>query len=55
MSTATAITLSAATIAGLVLAGAGTLLLVKGIDRKRGALMIGAGLVIVGNVLILAV
>lgn len=47
--------LSIAMIAAFVLAAGGVYLLVKGKDRKRGALMLLAALVTFANVLILTV
>ncbi len=46
--------LSLAMVAALVLAVAGVRLLAAGLDRQRGALMVGAALVLVINVLIWA-
>ncbi|WP_188063993.1 LPXTG cell wall anchor domain-containing protein [Sphingobium sp. KCTC 72723] len=42
-------------LAGLLLTGGGFYVLVKLRDRKRGALMLVAGLVMFGNVAIMAV
>ncbi|MDB5692397.1 MAG: hypothetical protein JWO81_1460 [Alphaproteobacteria bacterium] len=47
--------LSIAVLAAFLLIGAGLWLIVKGGDRKRGALMVVAALVLVANVLIWAV
>jgi LPXTG-motif cell wall-anchored protein len=47
--------LSLLMLAGLVLIGGGIYLLAKRKDRRRGALMIAAGAVMLGNVVIWAV
>ncbi|MGV3769272.1 MAG: hypothetical protein ACO1NM_04495 [Sphingobium phenoxybenzoativorans] len=47
--------LSLLMLAGVALTGGGVYLLVKKIDRKRGILMVIAGLVMFGNVAIWAV
>ena len=47
--------LSIAMIGAVVLAAGGVYLLIKGKDRKRGALMLLAALVTLANVLILTV
>jgi hypothetical protein len=47
--------LSILMLAGVLLTGGGVYAIVKKRDRKRGALMIVAGLVMFGNVLIVAV
>ena len=47
--------LSIAMIAAFVLAAGGLYMLIKGKDRKRGALMLLAALVTLANVLILTV
>jgi len=44
--------LSIAMLAVFALVAGGTWLIVKGRDRKRGGLMLGAALVLLGNVLI---
>ena len=47
-----AATMSVAMIAVFLLAGGGIVLLVRGHNRKQGALMLVAALVLLGNVLI---
>lgn len=47
-----ATTLSVTMIAVFLLAGGGAVLLVRGHNRKQGALMLVAALVLLGNVLI---
>ena len=47
-----ALTLSIAMLAVFALVAGGTWLVMKGGDRKRGALMLAAALVLLGNILI---
>ena len=47
-----AATMSVAMLAVFLLAGGGLVMLVRGQDRKKGALMLIAALVLLGNVLI---
>lgn len=51
----TDLVLSILMLAGTLLTGAGLYAVIKGVDRKRGWLMIVAGLVMFGNVAIAAI